>query len=245
MFRKASSTRSLRTVRGCAGRGSATSPTGSASSRTIAASRFSRSAPSSGRCSSSMRWWRPTTGSSAERIAKPPVPAKRSSGTRRPAAPLRAATVRQPLLPAFDSERRDCRSGRGLSHRPPPQELLRPRPPPSRPRRATRPAGPASAACGLADPPGGRFVRRGFLIRVLDRRRVSRQSRVPTRFVQKYTVRARRGRGVELGGVGVLAGHGQARGAGCVPVRTEPRRTGAPGMAWARCIGDAPSGASC
>ena len=37
---------------GCAGRGSATSPTGSASSRTTAASRFSWSAPSSGRCSS-------------------------------------------------------------------------------------------------------------------------------------------------------------------------------------------------
>ncbi len=58
--------------------------TGSANSRTTAASRFSRSASSSGRCSSPTRWWRPTTGSSAERTAKPPGPAKRSSGTRRP-----------------------------------------------------------------------------------------------------------------------------------------------------------------
>ncbi len=90
-FRKASSTRSLRTAsRGCAGRESATSPTGYASSRTTAAARFSRSAPSSGRCSSSTRWWRPTTGSSAERIAKPPGPAKRSSGTRRPQSPFRS-----------------------------------------------------------------------------------------------------------------------------------------------------------
>ena len=40
--------------------------------------------PSSGRCSSPTRWWRPTTGSAAERIAKPPGPVKRSSGTRRP-----------------------------------------------------------------------------------------------------------------------------------------------------------------
>ena len=62
----------------------AASPTGSASSRTTAASRLSRSAPSSGRCFSPTRWWRPTTGSSAERIVKPPVPAKRSSGTRPP-----------------------------------------------------------------------------------------------------------------------------------------------------------------
>ena len=31
-----------------------------------------------------------------------------------------SSTVRQPLLPAFDFERRDCRSGRGLSRRPPP-----------------------------------------------------------------------------------------------------------------------------
>ena len=38
--------------------GSATSPTGSASPPTTAASRFSRSAPSSGSCSSSTRWWR-------------------------------------------------------------------------------------------------------------------------------------------------------------------------------------------
>ena len=35
--------------RGCAGRGNATSPTGSASSRTTVASRFSRSAPLDGR----------------------------------------------------------------------------------------------------------------------------------------------------------------------------------------------------
>ena len=33
-----------------------------------------------------------------------------------------SSTVRQPLLPAFDFERRDCRSGRGLSRRPPPRE---------------------------------------------------------------------------------------------------------------------------
>ena len=90
-FRKASSTRFLRTgSRGCAGRGSATSPTGSASSRTTAASRFSRSAPSSGRCSSPTRWWRPTTGSSAERIAKPLGPAKCSSETRRPRSARRS-----------------------------------------------------------------------------------------------------------------------------------------------------------
>ena len=36
------------------------------------------------RDSRGLRRWKPTTGSSAERIAKPPVPAKRSSGTRRP-----------------------------------------------------------------------------------------------------------------------------------------------------------------
>ena len=76
--------------RGCAGRGSATSPTGSASFRTTATSRFSRSAPSSGRCSSPTRWWRPTTGSSAERIATPPGPVKRSSGTRRPRSARRS-----------------------------------------------------------------------------------------------------------------------------------------------------------
>ena len=33
-----------------------------------------------------------------------------------------SSTVRQPLLPAFDFEHRDCRSGRGLSRRPPPRE---------------------------------------------------------------------------------------------------------------------------
>ena len=36
-----------------------------------------------------------------------------------------SSTVRQPLLPAFDFERRDCRSGRGLSRRPPPGALTR------------------------------------------------------------------------------------------------------------------------
>ena len=71
-FRKASSMTSRRIAsRGYAGRESATSPTGCAISRTTAASRSSRSAPSSGRRSSPRRWWRPTTGSSAERIAKP------------------------------------------------------------------------------------------------------------------------------------------------------------------------------
>ena len=57
---------------------------GGANSLKTVASQFSRSAPSSGRCFSPTRWWRPTTGSSAERIAKPHVPAKRSSGTKRP-----------------------------------------------------------------------------------------------------------------------------------------------------------------
>ena len=51
---------------------------------TTAASRFWRSAPSSGRRSSPTRWWRPTTGSLAERIAKPRAPANRSLATRRP-----------------------------------------------------------------------------------------------------------------------------------------------------------------
>ena len=40
-----------------------------------------------------------------------------------------SSTVHQPLLPAFDADRRDCRSGRGLSRRPP----LRQRPSPARP----------------------------------------------------------------------------------------------------------------
>ena len=70
--------------RGCAGKGNATSPTGCASSRRTVASRFSRSAPSSGRCSSPMPWWRPTTGSSAGRIAPPCALAKRNSETKRP-----------------------------------------------------------------------------------------------------------------------------------------------------------------
>ena len=35
-------------------------------------------------------------------------------------APSRARPFVKPLRPAFDFERRDCRSGRGLSHRPPP-----------------------------------------------------------------------------------------------------------------------------
>ena len=43
-----------------------------------------------GRCSSPTWWWRLTTGSSAERIAKPPGPAKRSSGTRRPRSARRS-----------------------------------------------------------------------------------------------------------------------------------------------------------
>ena len=34
-----------------------------------------------------------------------------------------SSTVRQALLPAFDAERRDCRSGRGQTRRPPPREL--------------------------------------------------------------------------------------------------------------------------
>ena len=56
-------------------------PTGCASSRRTVASRFSRSAPSSGRCSSPMPWWRPATASSAGRIAPPCALA--NSATRR------------------------------------------------------------------------------------------------------------------------------------------------------------------
>ena len=59
MFRKTSSTRSLRIgSRGCADRGSATFADGLRELPTTAASRFSRSAPSSGRCSSPTQWWR-------------------------------------------------------------------------------------------------------------------------------------------------------------------------------------------
>ncbi|MXY79602.1 MAG: DUF4158 domain-containing protein [Chloroflexi bacterium] len=57
---------------------------GFVSCRKTVASRSSRSAPSSGRCRSPMRWSRPTIGSSAERIAPLCAPAKRSSETRPP-----------------------------------------------------------------------------------------------------------------------------------------------------------------
>ena len=58
-----------------------------------------------------------------------------------------SSTVRQPLLPAFDFERRDCRSGRGLSA-------------PSAPERKRRPIRPALAAgalrrCAAATPRSG------------------------------------------------------------------------------------------
>ena len=101
MLRKASSTMSPRIgSRGCASRGNATSPTGSASSRTAVASRFSRSAPSSGRCFSPTRWWRPTTASSAERIAKPRVPAPVDQTNRRLVRRwLRRGRPRTPLEP--------------------------------------------------------------------------------------------------------------------------------------------------
>ena len=42
------------------------------------------------KCSSPMRWWRPTTASSAGRIAPPCAPAKRISGTKRPRSARRS-----------------------------------------------------------------------------------------------------------------------------------------------------------
>ena len=57
--------------------------------------------------SSPTRWWRPTTESSPERIAKPPVPANGSLGTRRPRSARRSGRTEE-LRPPPPRRRRRC-----------------------------------------------------------------------------------------------------------------------------------------
>ena len=80
-----------------------------------------------------------------------------------------SSTVRQPLLPAFDFERRDCRSGRGLSHLRP-RHRVRPLVSPQSPGPGEANTAPRGAAacrltskqpeCGRPSPPSSSLARR-------------------------------------------------------------------------------------
>ena len=80
-----------------------------------------------------------------------------------------SSTVRQPLLPAFDFDRRDCRSGRGLSHLRP-RHRVRPLVSPQSPGPGEANTAPRGAAacrltskqpeCGRPGPPSSSLARR-------------------------------------------------------------------------------------